>query len=362
VKARICVPRFTRPAPIGLASSSGSAERAAEGVERHAPTASAGLVAPSRAEAQPLPAGLGRALAAPHGPGAELAPALRGGFERRLHADFTHVRVHADDEAHALNEALGSHAFTLGPDVFFRRGEYQPHTPAGQGLLAHELTHVAQQAVAPGPALVQRKIYLGKEPRVPNDWRTRTRVFGYSRGSTVAFGAFNNAPAVVDDNVARAPGGGGPIPAPALGAGPYPRSDQSDDSLLTRQLATDLAPEVDHIVPVDDGGSNSLYNARVLSKRENNNDALVDRPDPTDTAETDLMAYQNYRLTSVGSGRTFDVNAGRVLSLNAAQLFVKWALDGNLRSLADVDSEILRGIVKRSPSGRASNRVKVQQR
>jgi hypothetical protein len=40
--------------------------------------------------------------------------------------------------------------------VFFARGEYRPGTPSGETLLAHELTHVAQQRGAPvsGPLTV----------------------------------------------------------------------------------------------------------------------------------------------------------------------------------------------------------------
>src|SRR5689334_7528217 len=34
--------------------------------------------------------------------------------------------------------ALGARAFTLGRQVFFASGEYQPDTPGGQRLLAHE--------------------------------------------------------------------------------------------------------------------------------------------------------------------------------------------------------------------------------
>ena len=60
--------------------------------------------------------------------------------------DFSGVRVHTDGEAHALNEQLSAKAFTTGPDIFFRGGAYSPQSSAGQELLAHELTHVVQQA------------------------------------------------------------------------------------------------------------------------------------------------------------------------------------------------------------------------
>lgn len=62
-----------------------------------------------------------------------------------LGADFSSVRVHADSQADTLNRSLSAKAFTLGSDVFFSQGAYDPGTHNGQKLLAHELTHVVQQ-------------------------------------------------------------------------------------------------------------------------------------------------------------------------------------------------------------------------
>jgi len=60
--------------------------------------------------------------------------------------DFGEVRVHTSCEADELNKQLGAKAFTTGQEIFFREGEYQPQTSEGQQLIAHELTHVVQQA------------------------------------------------------------------------------------------------------------------------------------------------------------------------------------------------------------------------
>lgn len=65
-----------------------------------------------------------------------------GGF---FGADLSGVRVHTDGEAHALNRELDARAFTVGSDIFFAPGQYDPASSDGQGLLAHELTHVGQQ-------------------------------------------------------------------------------------------------------------------------------------------------------------------------------------------------------------------------
>ena len=67
-----------------------------------------------------------------------------------LGADFEGVRIHTDNEADQINRQIGARAFTTGQDIFFREGEYSPHSTDGQKLIHHELTHVVQQKTAPG--------------------------------------------------------------------------------------------------------------------------------------------------------------------------------------------------------------------
>ncbi|HYO90222.1 MAG TPA: DUF4157 domain-containing protein, partial [Pyrinomonadaceae bacterium] len=63
----------------------------------------------------------------------------------RFGHDFDNVRVHDDSHAHEAAKDLSAEAFTTGHDIYFSQGAYQPSTPSGQGLLAHELAHVVQQ-------------------------------------------------------------------------------------------------------------------------------------------------------------------------------------------------------------------------
>lgn len=77
--------------------------------------------------------------------GTPLAPSVRERFSGALGHPLPEVRVHTGAEAAALNARFGSRAFTLGRHVAFGPGEYQPGTPAGDALLAHELAHVVQQ-------------------------------------------------------------------------------------------------------------------------------------------------------------------------------------------------------------------------
>lgn len=85
------------------------------------------------------------------GRGEPLAPSARAFMEPRFGADFGTVRVHADAEADRSARSVDALAFTVGRDIVFRAGRYDPDTEPGRRLLAHELTHVVQQgAVRPG--------------------------------------------------------------------------------------------------------------------------------------------------------------------------------------------------------------------
>ena len=78
-------------------------------------------------------------------PGQELDATTRSALEPRLGVDFRRVRLHADERAARSAEAVGAVAYTVGDDVVFGRGAYQPATAAGRELIAHELAHVAQE-------------------------------------------------------------------------------------------------------------------------------------------------------------------------------------------------------------------------
>jgi len=67
-------------------------------------------------------------------------------MEGRFRRDFGGVRIHAGPEAAESARAIQARAYTLGPDLVFASGAYNPDTTAGLRLLAHELTHVVQQA------------------------------------------------------------------------------------------------------------------------------------------------------------------------------------------------------------------------
>ncbi len=59
--------------------------------------------------------------------------------------DFSGVKIHLNTESDKINRSLHSLAFTTGQDIFFRQGAFNPRNSHGRTLIAHELTHVAQQ-------------------------------------------------------------------------------------------------------------------------------------------------------------------------------------------------------------------------
>jgi Domain of unknown function (DUF4157) len=81
---------------------------------------------PGQPQAVPVPPLVRDQLRSVVGPGVDLA------------------RIHTDDRSDAYARSHHADAVTTGRDIYFRSGSFIPHSPAGLGLLAHELTHVAE--------------------------------------------------------------------------------------------------------------------------------------------------------------------------------------------------------------------------
>ncbi len=54
------------------------------------------------------------------------------------------ARIHRDGQADRMARRLQADAVTIGADIFFRYGRFEPESPEGFALLSHELTHVRQ--------------------------------------------------------------------------------------------------------------------------------------------------------------------------------------------------------------------------
>jgi hypothetical protein len=97
--------------------------------------------------------GLESQLSGTRGSGSPLPETTRSTMESAFNTDFSHVNIHTGSQAKSMNKSLQAQAFTHGSDIYFNEGKYNPGTPAGQHLLAHELTHVVQQASGKSPSI-----------------------------------------------------------------------------------------------------------------------------------------------------------------------------------------------------------------
>jgi hypothetical protein len=83
------------------------------------------------------------------------------------------VRLHTDEQADQISRRISARAFTIGKDIFFKKGAYSPGSSQGRETLIHELTHVVQQSGKgssgtlklgdPGSAMEQQADKLGKK-------------------------------------------------------------------------------------------------------------------------------------------------------------------------------------------------------
>lgn len=98
--------------------------------------------------------------------GRPLATPIRERMEERFGIHFGNVHVHTGVEANRAADEIDALAFTHGRDIYFAAGTYAPGTPTGDQLLAHELTHVVQQAggirMRPGAGIIQRARLSGR--------------------------------------------------------------------------------------------------------------------------------------------------------------------------------------------------------
>jgi hypothetical protein len=98
------------------------------------------------------------AIATSRGGGRRLDSGIASQLEGAFGESMQDVRVHTGPQAAALTRAVSARAFTVGSDIFFSAGEYNPGSSTGAELIAHEAAHVVQQRGAPlgGPLTVSQ--------------------------------------------------------------------------------------------------------------------------------------------------------------------------------------------------------------
>jgi Domain of unknown function (DUF4157) len=89
--------------------------------------------------------GLAGRIDSMRGGGSPLDDTTKSTMEDALGTSMAGVRVHVGSESDSLNHAITAKAFTTGNDVFVRSDQWAPGSSSTQRLMAHELTHVAQQ-------------------------------------------------------------------------------------------------------------------------------------------------------------------------------------------------------------------------
>lgn len=81
------------------------------------------------------------------GKGERLEHSIREKYEKRFGVDLGHVRIYTGEFAEEFNRQRSAYAVTIGSTGMILMGgspEKSMGSTAGQALLAHELTHVAQ--------------------------------------------------------------------------------------------------------------------------------------------------------------------------------------------------------------------------
>jgi hypothetical protein len=95
------------------------------------------------------------------GKGQSLDSTLRNKYERKFGVDLGHVRIFSGEFAEEFNKQRGAYAVTVGGTGMILMGNSPDKSMAsasGQALLAHELTHVAQQQRGLGGGLHRKAV------------------------------------------------------------------------------------------------------------------------------------------------------------------------------------------------------------
>ncbi len=98
--------------------------------------------------------------------GQPLSSSMRQFMEPRFGADFGHIRLHTDHDAHHKASQIQARAFTYGRDIWLGKGESEQD----KRLMAHELTHVVQQG-----SVLQRKSVVDQPNDLNDDNRETVR-------------------------------------------------------------------------------------------------------------------------------------------------------------------------------------------
>ncbi len=120
--------------------------------------------------------------------GKPLDKQTRDYMESRFGYDFSNVRIHADSENITRSaESINALAYTVGNNIVFGKGQFQPSSQTGKILLAHELTHIVQQGFGDNKSTIQRKRYTKENVGDPPNYCDYVEAEPVSRGDLFYF-------------------------------------------------------------------------------------------------------------------------------------------------------------------------------
>jgi len=104
-------------------------------------------------------------------PGRPLDTAAQAFMGNRFAADFSGVRIHTDTRAAQSADEVGALAYTVGSDIVFGAGQFDPGSFTGRHLLAHELAHTLQQ----GDLSAAAHTVIARRPKKPGTPAAKTQ-------------------------------------------------------------------------------------------------------------------------------------------------------------------------------------------
>ncbi len=117
-------------------------------------------------EAAPVSDAVSSSIERSRGAGSKLNTNTLSYMESRFGRDLSSVNIHTGSDAVQMNRELNAQAFTVGNDIYFNHGKFQPGSNEGDHLLAHELTHTIQQSpgIREKPKEVFSSVYQHTSP------------------------------------------------------------------------------------------------------------------------------------------------------------------------------------------------------
>lgn len=152
-------------------------------------------------------------------PGQPLEASVQRAMEDRMGEDFSDVQIHAGHKAARAADDIDAKAFTVGNHVAFNRGEYDPSSPEGQHVIAHELAHVRQQTGGAVSMLPQDDVDLEIDPDPDLEREAEETAQRVMQGGELGIQRLVETDVHIQRMTPRAVGGGSSGAGPS-GAGP----------------------------------------------------------------------------------------------------------------------------------------------